>query len=139
MENSKIYTLEEIRTAREEFENADKALNEFSRVLKKNGILILTYPTIDQTIMAKIEKFLHIRTLTPVSEHLTEWDYREVIKKLEKHGFQIEKTEGIVYDFGNFEKIKKIAKWILMPILKLKLALNFPKNSLFVAFKFKKI
>jgi ubiquinone/menaquinone biosynthesis C-methylase UbiE len=117
----------------------EKALKEFSRILKNNGILILTYPTIDQTIVAKIEKFLHIRDLFPVSEHLTEWDYNKVIKKTEKQGFKFIKAKGIVFDLGRLDKLKKLSKKIMWRILKFSLNKNSPKNSLFVAFEFKKI
>lgn len=118
----------------------DKMLKEFSRVLKQNGKLVMTYPTIDQTIVAKIERFLHIRDLFPVSEHLTEWDYNKVIKETEKAGFKFVRARGIVFDFGRIEKLNRLSKSIMQIITKIEIYIkNFPKNSLFVAFEFEKI
>ena len=115
-------------------------ISELSRVLKKGGKLILTYPTIDQTIIAKLEKFFHIRDLTSVSEHLTEWDYKRIIKQIERYNFKFLKARGIVFDLGRFGKIQKISKNMMRKVLKFKLGIkNCPKNSLFVAFEFEKI
>jgi len=116
-----------------------KMLQELSRTLKKSGKLIITYPTIDKTIIAKIENFFGIRDKTPVSEHLTEWDYSEVIKEVEKYGFKFVKAKGIVFDIGNIGKLKRISKKMMWKVLHFTLNRNFPRNSLFVAFEFEKI
>lgn len=120
--------------------HADKMLNELSRTLKKNGELILTYPTVDQTIMAKIEKFFRIRNLSPFAEHLTEWSYSEAVKNVEKHGLNLVKVTGVSFDFGFLErKIGKMSKQLLTLVLRSKLAIKcFPRNSCFLVFKFKK-
>jgi len=117
----------------------EKVLKEFSRVIKQKGKLILTYPTIDKTIIAKTENFFRIRSLTNVSEHMTEWDYNAVIKKLEKYNFKFIEAKGIFFDLGRLNFIKKISKKIMLLVLKIELYItNFPKNSLFVAFVFEK-
>lgn len=117
----------------------EKALREFNRLLKPGGMLILTYPTIDQTIIAKIERFLRIRKLTPVSEHITGWDYKTVIGKAEKQGFKFLEFKGISFDLGRIENMAKLSKSIAQSMLNFRLRINFPKNSYFVAFRFKKV
>ncbi len=119
--------------------NPNKALNEFYRILKKGGRIVVTYPTIDETIVAKIEKFFGIRDKTPVSEHLTEWDYNKVIKEIRKKKFKFIKAKGIVFDLGRAGKIKKSSKRIMKIILKFTTSVkNHPRNSMFVAFEFEK-
>lgn len=116
-----------------------KVLKEFARVLKPNGKLILTYPTVDQIIVAKIEKFLRVRELGPISEHMTEWDYDDVIKKVEKRGFRFLESRGIVFDFGNLSKVRNISKKITKFFIKIQTSIRiFPRNSAFVAFAFLK-
>jgi ubiquinone/menaquinone biosynthesis C-methylase UbiE len=117
----------------------DKMLSELSRTLKKDGRLILTYPTIDQTIVAKIERLLHIRDLTPVSEHLTEWDYKTVINNVEKHGLKFIKAKGIAFDLGNLGRLKRTSKKMMWKVIKFIMNRNCPRNSLFVAFEFEKL
>jgi len=117
----------------------DKMLKELNRVLKTSGKLIITYPTIDTTIIAKIEKFFFIRDKPPISEHLTEWSYSEVIKRLEEKGLKFIRAKGIAFDLGNLGKLKRISKRMMWKVLKFTMNRDCPRNSLFVAFEFEKI
>ena len=65
----------------------EKAISEMKRVLKKQGIIVLSYPTIDTSIMAKVDHFLGIEKPCNITEHITEWNYNQVISKFEKQGF----------------------------------------------------
>ena len=116
-----------------------KVLREFSRVIKSNGILVLSYPTINKTTISKIQSKLKINKPLSVSEHLTEWDYATLIKRIEKKGFKFINSEGIVFDFGKITKIKQISRFMTKKITDLQLMIRiFPKNSLFVNLTFRK-
>ncbi len=124
--------------------NPKKVLKEFSRVIKRGGFLVLSYPTINKTNIAKIQSRLKINERLEVSEHLTEWGYVTLIKKVEKEEFKFIKSEGIVFDLGNFDLgkvglIKRVSKFLTQRFTNLQLSIRiFPKNSLFVTLLFKK-
>ncbi|MBI2629558.1 class I SAM-dependent methyltransferase [Candidatus Pacearchaeota archaeon] len=131
----KIYCVETL----EHLINPEKALKEFNRVLKNKGKLVISYPLIDKSVIGRIEKFLHIRKGTPVSEHLTEWEYDETISHIEKEGFKIVKSKGVVFDIGFLEKIRKMSKFFVMPLTKLAVSITaFPRNSYFAIMLFEK-
>ena len=139
LENNKFDKVISIETL-EHVLNPDKAIKELSRVLKPQGILVITYPLINETIMKKLGRIIGIKNHISVSEHLTEWDYNELIRKIEKNNFKLEKSEGIVFDLGILNKLKYISKNIMGNVLKIQLLIkNFPRNSYFVALKFRKI
>lgn len=118
----------------------EKVLREFSRVIKSEGILVITYPTINTTTISKIQNKLKISKPLPISEHLTEWDYKTLIKKVGKNKFKFLKSEGIVFDFGKLTKIKEISKLMTKKLTNLQLYIKkFPKNSLFITLVFEKV
>ncbi len=131
----KIYCVETL----EHLLHPEKALKEFNRVLKSKGKLVLSYPLIDNSIIGKIEKFLHTRDLTPISEHLTEWEYNETINNIQEGGFKLIKIKGVIFDIGILNKIRTWAKFLVMPITNLMLSLKaFPRNSYFMIMLFEK-
>lgn len=111
-----------------------KVLKELFRVLKSGGLLIITYPLYNQTVIRKIERKLKIRQNKRDSEHLNEWEFNTLINELRQVGFSIKRYEGIAFDFGKiigglFKKHSKIAKKgvdIGLYITK------YPKNSFWV-------
>ncbi len=131
----KIYCIETI----EHLLKPEKALKEFYRVLKPKGKLVISYPLVDNTPVGRLEKFLHIRKGTPISEHLTNWSYSETIENIEKCGFKLVQVKGVVFDIGFFEKIRKLARVFVKPITDFLLSINsFPRNSYFIIMLFEK-
>ena len=118
----------------------EKAIGEMKRVLKKQGIIVLSYPTIDTSIMAKVDHVLGTEKPCSISEHITEWDYNRVVNEFEKQGFKLMESEGIVFNIGGvIGKLKRTSKSIAKLIFKIQLSIrNFPRNSTFVTFKFQK-
>jgi ubiquinone biosynthesis O-methyltransferase len=118
----------------------EKVIKEFKRVLKKEGQLVLCIPTIDTNTLVKIKKFLKIADTYPISEHLFEWDYKEIKKLVEKHNFELKKSTGIYFNMGNFFGLYKRNKKINFLIRKISLSIKkFPKNSSWVVLLLKKI
>jgi ubiquinone/menaquinone biosynthesis C-methylase UbiE len=116
-----------------------KVIKEFKRVLKKKGKLVLCVPTIDTTTLAKILIFFGIADLYPVSEHLSEWDYKGIKRLVEKYNFELIKSIGICFDFRNLFGITKLNKKINVFTRNLSLSIKrFPKNSLWVVLLFEK-
>jgi len=132
----KVYSIETL----EHLIKPEKAILEFKRVLKSKGKLVLSYPLIDNTLTSKIQKFLHIHSETPISEHLTNWQYNELTNRVENLGFRLIQSKGVVFDIGKIEKLKSLAKWLVMPIVNFTLSIkSCPRNSLFVIMLFEKI
>lgn len=119
--------------------NPEKAIEEFYRVLKPEGHLVITYPLINANQIAKLEIALKIRKPLEISEHLSEWDYPTLIKHFESKGFKYKKSEGIVFDFGALKRIKRISANLTKGFTKLELSIKkFPKNSMWASFLFEK-
>lgn len=119
--------------------NPDKVLSEFNRVLKPNGTIVISYPYINKTSMAKFEQKIGIRKYFSISEHLTEWDYNETIAHFNKNGFECVHKEGMAFDIGFLYGLRKISKYLALKITKATLqSKNHPKNSQFVIFTLKK-
>lgn len=126
--------------------NPKKAIKEFFRCLKPEGILVLSIPTIDQSSIAKIEKILKVRETFPVSEHLHEWDYGGIVRFLEENNFKVKDSIGIIFDFGTISPFSiskilpfRLARYVRMFRLKLETSMTkFPRNSFFAALKAEK-
>lgn len=115
--------------------DAEQALAEIYRVLKPGGSFVLTYPTINRTLM----KRLRLTMKTPISEHLNEWSYAEVLSKTRAVGFTHKQTEGIAFDFGALMCLKHLGRWPARAMTNLALRIHgFPGNSMFVAAAFTK-
>ncbi len=110
----------------------ERALAELHRVLKRNGRCIMTYPTINRTLV----KHLRLGRPVPISEHLNEWSYRELVAAVESAGFFVETVEGIAYDFGYLLGLKYVNRFFARKITDASLALRgSPGNSMFVAMR----
>jgi 2-polyprenyl-3-methyl-5-hydroxy-6-metoxy-1,4-benzoquinol methylase len=117
----------------------DRALAEFSRILKPAGRLILTYPTVNRTIVQTIQTALRLTRPLEISEHLNEWSYTEVVRHAGAAGFALEGSEGIVFDFGVLGGLKLISKFATEKMTALSLKIHaFPRNSAFIAAAFRK-
>lgn len=116
-----------------------KAIKEMKRVLKKQGILVLSYPTIDQTMIAKLNYFLGFDKPSNISEHLTEWCYGEIKKQFKTQGFMLVESEGIALNISLLSKLRYISKPIAMRLYKFRLSVKkLPRMSNFVTLVFKK-
>ena len=120
--------------------NPKKAIKELRRVLKRDGYLVLTYPTVNTTIIKKIEIKIGITKNFPVSEHLTEWDYDRLIDEMRKSGFKLISAKGVVFDLGKLGMIREISKWVAKTTVNIQLKIRkFPRNSSFITLKFQKV
>ncbi len=118
----------------------EKVLKEFHRVLKNRGYLVLTYPFLNKTNIAKTEQFLKIRKFNNIAEHLNEWDYNELKKKLNKRGFDIIEQDSFAFDWGKLlwrakYFSKNLTKFLFEKGIKIN---NKPNNSFFVILKLQK-
>jgi ubiquinone/menaquinone biosynthesis C-methylase UbiE len=112
-----------------------KALGELHRVLKSDGRLILTYPTINRTLM----KRCRLGPRVPVSEHLNEWSYAELSREVRDVGFAVEGVDGISFDFGVLLALKHVNRFFAETITNASLAIRgWPGNSMFVAMRLRK-
>lgn len=117
----------------------ERAIREFHRVLKSGGRLVVTYPTINRTIMQRLHRTLHLGRPLEISEHLTEWSYDEVVSKIEAVGFKFEAAEGLVFDLGALGALKLVSKAMATALTALALKIRgFPRNSAFVSVAFRK-
>lgn len=113
----------------------ERALAELRRVLKRDGRCIMTYPTINRTLV----KHLKLGRPVPISEHLNEWSYRELVAAVGIAGFVVEKVEGIAYDFGYLLGLKYVNRFFAKKITDASLALRgSPGNSMFVAVRLRR-
>jgi ubiquinone/menaquinone biosynthesis C-methylase UbiE len=115
----------------------EKAINEFARVLKKNGTLILTFPYDYEHSKKVMKKFGHVRP---------GYDEEIMMQLGKKHGLKIEKMTGYTYFFGRIGwllnektfKIPALAALFFYPLYLLSY-LDFMKigqpNGLFVKLK----
>jgi ubiquinone/menaquinone biosynthesis C-methylase UbiE len=117
-----------------------RALSEFHRTLKADGRLVITYPTINQTVIKRFQRKLGIGRPLQISEHLTEWDYDELIRNVEAAGFVRVASEGVVFDFGVFGWIKFISAAMTRAVTWLSLKIRrFPRNSCVASVVFRKL
>lgn len=106
------------------------ALGEMARVLKRGGRLVLTYPTINRTFV----KRCRLGRTVPVSEHLNEWSYAELVAAVESAGLRVRKVEGISFDFGVLLALKHLHRSVALGMTRAALSVRgFPRNSMFVA------
>ena len=113
----------------------ERAIAEFFRVLKSGGRLVLTYPTINRTLM----KRCRLGPRVPISEHLNEWSYGELSSAVRKVGFTVERVDGIAFDFGLLLALKHLNRFFAANITHASLAIRrFPSNSMFVALLLRK-
>jgi ubiquinone/menaquinone biosynthesis C-methylase UbiE len=113
----------------------ERALTELHRVLKVGGSLVLTYPTVNRTLV----KQCGLGRRIPISEHLTEWSYRELTALVEAAHFEIESVEGIAFDFGLLLGLKQVNHFFASSLTRWSLAIRgCPGNSMFVALRLRK-
>lgn len=117
-----------------------KMLKEILRVLKPNGRLAITNPTINKNIMSRIEIPLHLREYIGVSEHLNEWSHGEFVNMLTGAGFKLDRAFGIAFQLPRFIQYlffqaKATTVWYQKTFTKIK---SFPRNSMFEAVRFYK-
>jgi 2-polyprenyl-3-methyl-5-hydroxy-6-metoxy-1,4-benzoquinol methylase len=116
-----------------------KAIAEFHRALKPGGCLVITYPTVNQTLMQKLQRKLGVGRRLEISEHLTEWTYDDVVRNVQAGGFEYVASEGLAFDFGIFGWIKYKFRFFARLLTKLALAIRgFPRNSAFVSVVFRR-
>lgn len=113
----------------------ERALAELARVLKPQGRLVLTYPTINRTLV----KRWRLAPLIPISEHLNEWNGRELLAAAQAAGLAPRRLEGIAFDFGPVNILKKFNRFFALNLTRAALAIRrVPSNSMFVAVEFRK-
>lgn len=111
------------------------ALAELHRVLKVGGALVLTYPTVNRTVV----KQCGLGKRIPISEHLTEWSYRELMTIVRAAHFEVERVEGIAFDFGLLLGLKRVNHFFASGLTRWSLAIRgCPSNSMFVAMRLRK-
>lgn len=112
-----------------------RALQEFHRVLKPGGSAVITYPTINRTIV----KQLGLGRPVSISEHLNEWSYAELRAVVRDTGFTVEEVEGIAFDLGLILLLKSLNPFFALNVTRASLALRgFPRNSMFVALRLRR-
>ncbi len=106
-----------------------QALSEISRVVRKGGHLVLTYPLINHTLVRR----WGIAPPNKISEHLNEFTRKDLEVALDTAGFDIQKTRSLVFDFGPLLLVRKLGYPIAVAMTKVALALRwFPGNSMFL-------
>jgi ubiquinone/menaquinone biosynthesis C-methylase UbiE len=117
-----------------------RALAELHRVLKPRGRLVITYPTINQTTVQRLQRSVLRMPPMEISEHLTEWTYDETIAAARRAGFVLDRVEGLVFDFGVLGALKSLARFLTTSLTSLSLKIRgFPRNSAFVCFAFQRV
>jgi ubiquinone/menaquinone biosynthesis C-methylase UbiE len=108
------------------------ALKEVKRVLKPGGQFVLTYPTINRTVLKK----LGMGKIIPISEHLNEWDLELLEFSLYMAGLTKKDVEGVVMDLGPLNYLKLLGPWWARNITKLALSMRWwPANSTFISIR----
>jgi 2-polyprenyl-3-methyl-5-hydroxy-6-metoxy-1,4-benzoquinol methylase len=116
-----------------------KAIAEFHRTLKPGGRLVITYPTVNRTLMQGWQRRLGVNRRLEISEHLTEWSYDDVVRNVRAGGFEFVASEGLAFDFGVFGWIKYRSRFFARVLTRLALAIRrFPRNSAFVSVAFRR-
>jgi 2-polyprenyl-3-methyl-5-hydroxy-6-metoxy-1,4-benzoquinol methylase len=110
------------------------ALDEFRRVLVPGGLLVVTYPTVNRTSIKTLQRRFGIGRPLEISEHLTEWSYDEVVDHVRVAGFDVLRSEGLVFDFGMLSRLKQTSRMAARGLTALSLTIRrFPRNSSFVS------
>jgi ubiquinone/menaquinone biosynthesis C-methylase UbiE len=116
-----------------------KVLKEFNRLLKKEGKLVICIPTINTSIISKIQIFLKISKFISISEHLHEWSYSEFKKYVEKRGFVFLDSKGVFLNLGQLNLLRRINKEMMIFLTNFQLSItNFPRNSSWVVMLFQR-
>lgn len=119
--------------------NPKRVIKEFSRVLKKKGKLVLTYPTLNTNYSARASNFIGIRKDLKISEHLNEFSYNELILEFKKRGFKFVKSEGVVLNLSKFERLMRISKNTTKKMIKFMVSIKkLPRFSSNVTLEFEK-
>jgi 2-polyprenyl-3-methyl-5-hydroxy-6-metoxy-1,4-benzoquinol methylase len=117
----------------------EDALREFERTLKPGGRLVLTYPTINQSLIKQVQAKLRIGRPLEISEHLNEWTHDEIVHQGEAAGLEWVKSEGVIFDFGVFGWLKGLSSFFARAITQLSFKIRgFPRNSSAVSVVFRK-
>jgi 2-polyprenyl-6-hydroxyphenyl methylase/3-demethylubiquinone-9 3-methyltransferase len=80
--------------------NPQTVIRNFFYALKPGGLMVVTYPTVNQTQMFQIERHLWGRTREVHSEHIHEWSLKELRQHFEREGFRYLHSRGIGFDMG---------------------------------------
>ncbi|RJS81948.1 class I SAM-dependent methyltransferase [Methanophagales archaeon] len=91
----------------------EKALNEFYRILKPKGILIVTVPN-DEKISYQV--CIHCHKLTPSSGHLHSFDDKKLTRVVEQAGFNVLRIKKVFNPLNSFPFIYKLFVPLPYPI-----------------------
>lgn len=117
----------------------EKAVAEFYRALRPGGLLVLTYPTINRSLIRTILQKLKLKEEVKMYEHLSEWSYDDVIKNVTRAGFEFVRGQGIAFELLLLSWAQHTTKAIAQKALDLSLAIKvFPRNSVFIVASFRK-
>ena len=119
--------------------NPQHALKEFKRTLKPGGRLVITYPTINRSLIKRIQQKCGIGRRLEISEHLHEWSYEEIVQHGESAGLELVNSEGVAFDFGVLGWLKCASSFFAREITAFSFKIRcFPRNSSVVSVVFRK-